>query len=243
MRSVIITLCLLLSASMIEPGCERLRERRLVSIADNGPISGPLGIDIDNRLGTVRVEVVNDLAAPVIWAGCSGDTETERTPDYVTAALVTQHGRSTLRVLSTTVSGSVTPKPVNIRIKVPACDGIRVRNSGGSVWLKGVSGAIDVMNDAPGLSGGTTVVVAKPAHDSIKIHVKSGGIDLRVPDGSCGILSATAQSGALSVDLAKTQSRDVVANGSRYSAKLGDCANEITLTAEKGDLQFLFARR
>jgi len=242
MRSALITICLLLSASFIDAGCERLRERRLVGIADNHPISGPLGIDIDNRLGSVRLEVAPELAAPVIWAGCSGDTETERTPDYVTASMVTVNGRSTLRVLSATVSATATPKPVNIRIKVPACDGLRIRNSGGSVWAKGVSGAIDIENDTPGHSGGTTVFVSKPLHDSVKIHVKSGGIDLRVPDGSCGILTASAPAGVIAVDAAKTASRDVVTTGSRYSAKLGQCDNEITLIADQGDLQFLFAR-
>lgn len=243
MQSVIKPLVLsILVATFSVGGCARLEKNQLVSISGEPVASRFLAVDVQNQFGTVIIEVDPALTAPRVAAGCQGATEAARKPDFVTAELVNEGGRSILRVLSAS-PGPDEPKSVDLRIKVPACDGLRVLNSGGRVFIKGVNGAIDVTNDVPGRTGGTVVIAQDPVTSPIIIKARRGGIDLRVPADSVGRLSAKSASGNLAIDVGEASVRNARASLHEYSGVLGAGQNEITLVADEGEVQFVIGHR
>lgn len=240
-----LVLSILAAAFSIAPtmgGCARLEKNQLIAISGEPEASRVMALDVQNQFGTVFIEVDRTLTAPRVAAGCQGDTEAARKPEFVSAELVNESGRSILRVLSAS-PGAGDPKPVDIRIKVPTCDGLRVVNAGGRVYIKGVNGAIDVTNDVAGKSGGTVVIVQDPVTSPIIIKARRGGIDLRVPAESTGRLSAKSTSGTLAIDVGEATIKNAKASLREYSGTLGTTENEITLVADEGDVQFVLGHR
>ncbi|MCX5690765.1 MAG: DUF4097 family beta strand repeat-containing protein [Planctomycetota bacterium] len=232
----------ILAAALCIGGCARLERNQLVSISGEAVASRIMALDVQNQYGTVTIEVDPTLTAPQVAAGCQGESESARRPDFVSAELVNEGGRSILRVLSAS-PGPAEPKSVDLRIKVPTCDGLRLQNAGGRVYVKGVNGAIDVTNDVAGKSGGTVVIAQDPVTSPIIIKARRGGIDLRLPATSTGRLSAKSSSGTLAIDVGETNIRNAKASQHEYSGILGNTENEITLVADEGDVQLILGHR
>jgi hypothetical protein len=233
-----------LAASLLPlaAGCSSSRARHQVTVAGEATVTRPLALDIDNHNGSVEIRVDSTVARPVVMASCPGSTATERQPDFVSADLVAEEGRGVLRVIASSPDRPE-PKYVNLRIIVPACDGLRVRNQGGPVRASGVSGAVDVVNDMPGLTGGTQIRFASPMTQPVTIHANHGGIDLRVPEGSTGLLRFKTDQGVIRADTAKAAVRGAVSNGREQSATMNGGANAVTLTTESGEIHFRYGRQ
>ena len=223
-------------------GCARLDQKRLVSIGGDATLSRTLAVDVQNQFGSVTVEVNPEIAFPRVTASCIGETESARTPDFVTAELANEHGRSILRVLSAS-PGAAQPKSVDLTITVPSCDGLRIINEGGRVNARRVNGAVDIVNDVQGRSGGTMVFMDKPTTAPFTVNARRGGIDVRVPEGSVGLLSARSAKGLVRIDVGETRVTGAKATTTGYSGRLGDGTNEITLVADEGEVQFIYAHR
>lgn len=223
-------------------GCSSSSSRHLVAVSGDAAATRPLAIDVDNQNGSVEISVDPELDRPTVKASCPGTTSTERQPDFVSAELVTEEGRGVLRVIASSPDRPE-PKFVTLRIAVPACDGLRIRNTGGSVRASGVSGAVDVVNDAPGLTGGTSVRFATPATQPVSIRANNGGIELRVPEGSTGTLRFKTDRGLIRSDTAEATIRGASSTSREQSATLNGGANPITLTSETGEIVFIYGRR
>jgi len=247
-------LCLTLALVVaVQGGCTRLRKSQIVPITGASTVAldgtSPLALDIDNQRGSVQVEVSPKFKAPIIWAGVPGETKTARRPDFVAAQLVMDSGRPVLRILSASPSstspGSAAgePKYVNLRIQVPSCAGIRIRNDGGPVFLKGVAGAIDIINSTHGMAGGTTVIAAKPITDPITIKASRGGIDLRLQEGSEGTLNARTMKGSMRIDVDKARVIGAKTSYREWIGTLNKPGNPIDLRAEEGDVVVMYGRK
>ena len=223
-------------------GCSSSPSRHVVAVSGDATVTRPLAIDVDNQNGSVEITVDPELDRPTVKASCPGPTSTERRPDFVSAELVTEEGRGVLRVIASSPDRPE-PKYVNLRIAVPACDGLRIRNMGGSVRASGVSGAVDVVNDAPGLTGGTIVRFAAPATQPVSIRANSGGIELHVPEGSTGMLRVKTDRGLIRSDTAMAIVRGASSTSREQSATLNGGVNAISLTGETGEIVFIYGRR
>ena len=223
-------------------GCGSSPARHAVAVAGDPTATRPLAIDVDNQNGSVEITVDPELDRPIVKASCPGTTSTERRPDFVSAELVTEEGRGVLRVIASSPDRPE-PKYVNLRIAVPACDGLRIRNMGGSVRASGVTGAVDVVNDAPGLTGGTWVGFAAPATQPVSIRANSGGIELRVPEGSTGVLRFKTDRGLIRSDTAKATIREAFSTSREQTATLNGGVNPVALTTQTGEIVFVYGRR
>lgn len=234
----------IVAAASMSPasGCGSSPSRHQVAVSGDAVATRPLAIDVDNQNGSVEITVDPELERPIVKASCPGTTATERQPDFVSAELLTEEGRGVLRVIASSPDRPE-PKYVNVRITVPACDGLRVRNMGGSVRASGVGGAVDVVNDAPGLTGGTFVRFGSPVTQPVSIRANGGGIEVRVPEGSTGMLRFKTDRGMIRSDTARASVRGGASTSTEQSATLNGGANPISLTGETGEIVFIYGRR
>lgn len=236
---------LAVAAAVVLPlasGCSAARAKHQVTVAGEADVKRPLAVDIDNQNGRVEVRVDPTLTRPIVTAICPGSTAADRRPDFVSAELVAEAGRGVLRVIASSPDRPE-PKYVTLRVTVPACDGLRIRNMGGPVRASGVNGAVDVVNDMPGLAGGTSVRFASPMTQPVTIRANRGGIDLRVPEGSTGALRFKTDQGTIRADTAKATVRAASSNGRELSATMNGGANAVALTTETGEILFVYGRQ
>lgn len=171
-------------------------------------IDRPLALDIENYRGAVEVEVMPGLTKPVIqaWVRDQSDQFFQMTDDatvksWYAAELVAVEGTPTLRVL-TSRSKDTAPTFVKLIVHVPTCEGIRVRNSGGDVRLKGVAGEITVENGHKGGEGGNIkVTTARRIAGPINMRTTYGNITLVVPTSSEGRLEVNTPKGAPQINV------------------------------------------
>ncbi len=223
-------------------GCGAAPSRHHVAVTGDAAVTRPLAIDVDNQHGSVEILVDPGIERPLVKASSPGSTATDRQPDFVSAELLTEGGRGVLRVVASSPDRPE-PKYVTLRVTVPSCDGLRIRNAGGPVRAWGVGGAVDVLNDMPGLTGGTSVRFASPMTQPVTIRANHGGIELRVPEGSTGLLRFKTDRGLIRSDTARAAIRGATTNAFEQAASLNGGQNAVTLTAETGEIDFIYGRR
>jgi hypothetical protein len=223
-------------------GCASTRPSdRVPIVASDTPAQGPLALDIDNHKGSVTVEVVHGLKEPHVTAVVRG-RESTATEHWAAASLASDAGRPVLRVLSAPpVSG---PDPlVDIVVRVPDCAGIRVRSDEGQIILRGVGGAIDAQTSIGGRDALAIVVTTDtPLTDPVLLHAQRGGIELRVPRQSTGLLRADSPVGSVNVDAAAAELRDVRYTRQVWTGELNAGKADMRLTADDGDILVMVGR-
>jgi len=211
--------CPLLAVLLLLTGCQSLGLHRSVPIAGMvGPVdpATPLGVDVQNRMGTVRVVVEPKLKAPMVRAVriAPGDERTRRGKraapvpgpvDSVAAAqLVTADGRAVLRVLADQPFEDYADWATQIEVRLPRCNGVRVRNTGGPVELVNVEGAIDVDNGAGNGPGGhVTLTTDRAISDPVLLNTPRGDVRAVFGHGSALAVDAQTQYGTVSVDASR----------------------------------------
>jgi hypothetical protein len=200
-----------------------------------------VALDIDNQRGTVNILVSPSIIQPIVIAGSPGETEERRRVDFVTAQLNNDGPQPVLRVVASS-PGQQAAKIVNITIELPALGGLRIRNSDGRIYAKGISGAVDIVNTGPTRSGGTTVIMASPANDPITIRAASGGIDLRLAAGTAAQVIAQSRTGIITLDLASASVTNSVAATALHTATLNGGTTPITAAADTGNVTIMYGR-
>lgn len=227
-------------------GCTNTGKRDVMAItgATEVTASTPLAIDISNEHGSVVVEVSPSFKELAVWARASGDTKEARVPDFAGAEVVMDEGRPVLRIVGANPSAvDGAGKYLQIRVQSPACAGIRIRNDGGPVRVTGVSGAIDVENSTYGISGGTTVIAAKPVVDPVRIVTRSGGIDFRMPVDSRGTVLAALHEGTIRADVGASKTTNIKASDRSWNGVINEPGNSIELRSDTGDVVFMYGRK
>ncbi|MBX3378848.1 MAG: hypothetical protein KF805_02035 [Phycisphaeraceae bacterium] len=170
-----------------------------------------IAVDADNIRGAVLIRVNPRLTAPRVTANAGtkrGEPlENSEGVKWAKAQITENDGRAILTVRS--VPGSVEegqPEAwVQLKIEIPSCDGIRVKNSDGAIEVRGVNGAINIDNGGAGRPGGSVYVeVGKPNTSPIIVNTERGDIDLILPTDSTGKVELISGSGALAAIVAWT---------------------------------------
>lgn len=201
-----------------------------------------MSVDCENRNGTVLVVVDPRITKPVVDVTVvdTGGGFMRRTPEatvksWYAADMVLQDGRPVLRVLTSRDEKSQPPTYVNLTIRVPSCDGLRVRNTGGPVEVRGAWGNIKVENGYRGGTGGDVKVhTTRRLTDSVELSTTGGDISLRMPRESTGKLDLSSPNGDLEVAARTDHVSGVKRTATVYRAVLNNGSNPMTLTTGAG---------
>jgi hypothetical protein len=174
-----------------------------------------LALDIQNTLGSVEVEVdprrsdilvqwrafasstaTPTMPRPVIVNGANDSADPDQPAGWIATDLADDNGLPVFRVLSGAPEGELAA--MRIRIVVPSCAGLRIRNSGGAVTATGVSGAIDVRTGQDGMPGGDiTIRAAAPQEDPVTVLATQGNVLVTLSRESKGQIRATSGNGGV----------------------------------------------
>lgn len=181
--SFLATLTLALSACSSQPRANRV-EIGGTALAS----SGPLAVDVDNHAGDVQIVVDPKLTEPIVEAYAFDQSAAPNEPDktgkvgpWVGASRKVSEGGTVLSIIS--ARNPDFPRAVDVRVRVPSCAGVRVVNGGGNVIVKGVTGAVDIKNDAvtgrwSKLAGHVDVTTAGAVSGPIRIESNVGDVQL-----------------------------------------------------------------
>lgn len=219
-------------------GCKMNSRARTVPLQGEAlPAGAALAVDVDNRAGTVVVRVDPRVTAPIVRAQPADGSSVKKEKPWAAADLAQQDERWVLRVMAG--AGETEGTPVIVTVTVPACEGVRVKNAGGPVTLKGVGGAISVTNsDLGGQTARIAVDTTRDLTAPVTLISTGGDVVCKAGSGSVGKLTLTTPRGRHEV---QTRSK-VLTNGKNlpagWEANLGGSDNPITLTTERGNAIF-----
>jgi hypothetical protein len=208
-----------------------------------------LAVDVQNHRGSVRVYVDPRYKQPRVRAlrvppgGVRPDRDRRAAPDpgpqagWAAAELLVIEGRGTLRVLAEQPFEDYADWATLIEIRLPRCNGVRVRNSGGLVELVNVQGAIDVDNGPPGTAGGS--IALRTRHtivDPLALHTPQGDITVRVGPNSAFALDASTRSGRVDVVARGYTATDALIERFSWAGKVNSGESPAVLTTGSGNV-------
>lgn len=190
-------------------------------------IDRPLALDIENVRGSVEVEVMPGLTKPVLqaWVLDQSDQFMRLTDDalvksWYAAEIVSVQGTPTLRIL-TTRGKETKPSFVKLVVHTPTCEGIRVRNSGGMVYLRGVGGEITIENGYKGGEGGDVkVATERRLSGPVNVRTTHGDITVVIPTTCTGKLELNTPKGAAQLNVRSDGLEGVKKTLTSYTATL-----------------------
>jgi hypothetical protein len=193
-----------LAALVALAGCSvsTKHDLRVAKGATIAKIDRPLAVDIENYRGSVEVEVVPGLTQPTLRAWVLDEsaqfmrlTDDATVKSWYAAEVAVVQGRPVLRIM-TTRDAKTKPSSVKLLVQTPTAEGIRVRNSGGDVTLRGVGGEITVENGYKGGEGGDVrVTTTRRISEAMTLRTTMGEISILVPTNSQGRLEINTPKG------------------------------------------------
>lgn len=197
---------------------------------------GPLGLDVDNRAGSVKVQIDRGLDSPQVSASTTNSRGDRYRAPWAAADLDTSGPHPVLRVLAAPPDGRGAIL-TDLVIRLPECAGVRIRNRVGPVWVQGVRGAVDVQNGSEVDAGGSIAVVfGAPACDPILLRSGGGPIALDLPRRSTGAVNAMARTGVVTILGSPARLSAVGAHHGSWYGVINDGENPVTLDTERGDI-------
>jgi hypothetical protein len=201
---------------------------------------GPLAVDIQNHRGDVTVIVNPKLSEPKVTAISRG--KKAGSGDWSAASLVMDAGHPVLRVLTAAPESGEAPR-VDIKVQVPDCSGARVRTDDGIITLRGVRGAIDAQTSLAAKNlNAIYVQTTADLQDPILLRAERGGIELRMGHGSAGRLQAESPNGAVEMDAAEGELRDVRYTRQTWTGTLNNGRSDFRMTANDGHVVVMVGR-
>lgn len=204
-----------------------------------------MGLDVENFGGSVVIEVVPGLSKPEVRASVRDESngfmrvlDDKMVKGWFSADLVNQNGRPTLRVLTSRSTASKPPASVVLKLRVPAADGVRVRNSGGYVELRGVWGEIIVENGYRGGEGGDILLSTdRRLTDAVRLTTTAGNVELRTGMTSKGRFELNSSDGRMEINVRGDVLTSQRRTASSFVGVLNGGENPIVLTSATGKLK------
>jgi hypothetical protein len=205
-------------------------------------------VEVNNFRGTVQV-IADPHRAPGVSAkvrpvGKNAPTKgKELVKSYaITATNGVEGGRRLLRVVTTPAldaEGRPLDVAVDLVVRVPKTEGVRVFNRGGDVDLVGVAGPVTVENGIGGTiehAGGGDVYLRTGAAmtEPVTITSTGGNVTYQVGPGSTGRFDITSDKGPAEFYSRLGNVTEVRPTMGRYTAVLDDGANRVALHTNEG---------
>ncbi len=233
---------LLLVILVLAGGCGMRRVKLSV------PISGPPVtresqpvLDLSNWNGRVKVVVQDrfddaEIVAKV-WRTSrkSPKRGAVRDATSVTAESVVEGGRNVLRVRASTSLDDPSQAYSRLKVRLPSCGGVIVRNAGGTVELRHVAGSINVENGSGSLPGGRVeLYTAAPMTEPVTITTSSGTVLYQVGPNSTGRFELTADGGQAAFTALVGKVTFEHSGQDHWVGTLNDGTNPVVLRSHKG---------
>jgi hypothetical protein len=212
--------------------------------------STPVGIDIENFHGNVRVVVDPTLTAvkPVIkkrvsWLVDQFIREDAQAAISVRSRTVEQDGRSVVTIRTSTKWVEADRTWVDVTLFVPRCDGVRIWNRGGKVTLEGVAGAIQVENVS--IAGGEAPIEVRTDRsivDPVMLVTDAGTVAYQVGPGSAGQFTLDSADGSEELDCSILRPDQIYSDGKVTTASINAGDNQVLLRTGKGSVIALVMR-
>ncbi len=228
---------------LFQVGCGAMSKPVTISGQEVLERSPALAVDVENRRGSVLIKVNPKLTAPRITA-VSGNFKGEAGQNYQSdlwakAEIAEADGRAVLTVRSKPLEPGEGDYWLQIAIEVPSCDGLRVRNSDGTVDVRGATGAISIENGGAGTPGGYVYLeCGKPVTAPVTVSTSEGDVDVIFPTDSTGNMELVSGNGRLAAIIAWTGQMDnSVIRPGFYSGVLNRGVNPVRVKCAEGEVR------
>jgi len=217
-------------------------DARVTTLTAPAPLTD-LGLDIENPYGSVRVEVTDRvdhicLTETLLTPAFSTDefraAQQERI-ELVTERIENAPGLETLRVRVVALEPMPAGEGVNVTIRLPRCEGVRVRNTAGDAVLLGVTGAIHVET----IDGDIEVRCADPLRWPVALIADRGDVYLQSPGGDEGRIELVSNSGDAVFTSTLEPLAGMSATRNQVVGVLGGGSNPITLRSDTGNVRMM----
>ncbi|MGE3107395.1 MAG: hypothetical protein AB7G11_17215 [Phycisphaerales bacterium] len=237
----------------VSAGCNTVRRNRTEIAAPADGWNAPAAVDIENFHGTVTVVVDPTLTEvrPTFKAHASlwiEDAVRKQAIESVKVRTRTldQEGRAVYSVRTSTTWGDPKQVWIDVTLRMPRCDGVRVFNRGGHVRVWGVGGAIQVDNgEFAGGEGGIEIRTDQDIADPVALITSEGNIVYQVGPGSTGEYTLDAPDGDETFDSNILLPGMIHTNGSITTASVGardgtPAENAVLLKTARGDTTVIY---
>jgi len=200
-----------------------------------GVMDAPPAVDIQNHRGSVTVMVSPQVDSPRVTALVHRDGKVEADVRWTAASMAMDNGRPVLRVLSTAEGAE--DVPVDIRVILPACGGVRVQNDGGPVTLLDVAGAIEVHNSLDAADGRSIFIETwEDLTAPMLLRSERGNVEVRMGRDSAGQLTASSQTERVTVDTGAAKTASVKLTGRSWIGTINGGASDQRIDVENGSV-------
>lgn len=229
-----------LLAAWLPAGCALKSPMRVAVTGAEVPATGPVAADIQNVRGAVELIVEKWLDRPVVEVIPLEGGRPVDTAEHVATSLTHEEYGSILRVVSSDTARGAAP-PMLLRVRMPACDGVRIRTSQGGVLAVGIGGAIDIAAvQADHARGIITVRTRREISHPVSIKTDSG--DVTVTLGSHSSLRTVAETAEGTAKLLASTAR-VSMNSQdmhRFDVNINDASSPCEIRTGRGHVRVSF---
>ncbi|CAG0950554.1 hypothetical protein PHYC_00177 [Phycisphaerales bacterium] len=232
----------LLSVALLSGGCHlfpnEVQPAGPVQVASTPPDidwSQPLALDLDNQAGSVTIIVDATFRRAEVFAITTTDDGRRVAAPWAAADYQAAEPRAILRVLCKRGPNAGGDGKTDVTIRLPACAGLRVRNSIGPVLATGVSGAIDIQNGSDvELGGNVTVEVGSPLGTPMMLRSAGGSVRLDLPTSSRGLFFVHSGVNQISFVAPKEETQAGAADARGWNFDLNRGEHQVRLIADQG---------
>lgn len=230
MRGLIVVLAALMG------GCGASRSHEYAF--DIAPTTGMLAVDVENFRGSVEVRADDRLDEARVEATShagllTGDQAEAMVAGMdVHAELVEEGARAVLRVRSESDREDAGDHWVNIRVRVPRCEGVRIENRGGTVLVVGTGGGTMITNREGAIEFRTDQAMLDP----VTLTTTDGNVYYQVPIGSKGRFDLETLSGSVWYRDSVAGTDETYSAPRLYQARLNEGENPVLARTSRGDI-------
>lgn len=205
----------------------------------------PMAVDIDNRNGSVTLVVDPTLKKPYIEAAViqPGKTTFAVPPNakvrsWYTADLKVRGGKPILRVASVRDAATQEATQIHLKVFTPSADGVRIRNSGGTVEVRNATGDFVIENGpVTGVGGDIRVLSTQRLAGNCDFATTKGDIELNISPNSAGRFEVTSVKGAAEFATRGASVLDVHQTASSWTGTLNQGTNLVRVRTAEGRAQ------
>jgi hypothetical protein len=166
--------------------------------------TSPFAFDVENGRGSVWIEVDEKLERPKIDARLSWDAKDwhGEWPHHDSGAVIEASvippgdGGGVVTITSALIEGAPASAFLDIRVRTPRCDGVRVINDGGPIVLVGVGGAITAENGGrTGEGGRIELRTSRPIDAPVALVTSRGPVSAVIAPGGAGTIRLDSDDG------------------------------------------------
>lgn len=257
MRKPLLAVCLVAAPILgFAPGCAQpdIARHHIFRPADRFDVewdassfdaTRPMAFDIRNIRGSVWIEVDDELDEPEIDVRLSWDRGDwhDEWPHHDSGAVIDAsvtppgaEGGGVVTIDASLIEGAPESAFIDMRVRTPRCDGIRVMNDGGPIVMVGVGGAITAENGGvTGKGGRIELRTSQPITAPLALVTAKGPVSAVIGPGGAGTLRLQAEGGDAQFETMYGGVQSVRPGVGTYSAVWNGSDNPIIARSGDGD--------